>query len=70
MCEYPLVFGPTNEQGVIYLFGSLAVDMGFIVTQLRRIIGTVRPFIFMASVWLGTRPPAQDRASPARRDSY
>src|SRR6267154_171673 len=35
MCEYPLVFGPTNEQGVIYLFGSLAVDMGFIVTRLQ-----------------------------------
>jgi hypothetical protein len=32
---YPMVFAPTNEDGVIFLFGSMAVDLGFIVTRLQ-----------------------------------
>lgn len=32
---YPMVFAPTNEAGVIYLFGSMAFDLGFIVTRLQ-----------------------------------
>ncbi len=32
---YPMVFAPTNEAGVIYLFGSMAADLGFIATKLQ-----------------------------------
>jgi Homing endonuclease associated repeat len=35
MCTGPLLFGRTNEDGVIYLFGSLAEELGFIVTRLQ-----------------------------------
>jgi hypothetical protein len=31
----PLAYGPTNEAGVIYLFGTLAEQMGFIVTRVQ-----------------------------------
>ncbi|HEY4679368.1 MAG TPA: hypothetical protein VIJ01_19535 [Candidatus Angelobacter sp.] len=30
-----LAFCPTNEAGVLYLFGSMAVDLGFMVTSLQ-----------------------------------
>jgi hypothetical protein len=32
---YPMAFAPTNEDGVIFLFGSMSVDLGFIVTKLQ-----------------------------------
>ncbi len=31
----PLAYGPTNEVGVIYLFGTLAEQLGFIVTRVQ-----------------------------------
>jgi Homing endonuclease associated repeat len=31
----PMAFGPTNEAGVIYLFGTMAEQLGFIVTRVQ-----------------------------------
>jgi len=32
---YPLVHGPVNEAGVIYLFGTMAEDLGYVVTRMQ-----------------------------------
>ena len=32
----PLAFGPTNESGVVFLFGMLAERLGFVVTRIQR----------------------------------
>ena len=32
---YPLAHGPTNELGVLFLFGTVAADLGFVVTWIR-----------------------------------
>ncbi|HEY1937783.1 MAG TPA: hypothetical protein VGJ33_07605 [Candidatus Angelobacter sp.] len=32
---YPLIFGPTNESGVIYLFGTLSAELGYVVTRIQ-----------------------------------
>jgi hypothetical protein len=32
MYPYPLAHGPTNEMGVLFLFGTMAAEMGFVVT--------------------------------------
>jgi hypothetical protein len=31
----PLAFGPTNEQGVVFLFGMLAERLGFVLTRIQ-----------------------------------
>jgi hypothetical protein len=31
----PLAHGPTNEQGVLFLFGAIAEDLGFVVTRVQ-----------------------------------
>jgi Homing endonuclease associated repeat len=35
MRPYPLIHGPMNESGVIYLFGTLSEKMGFVVTRIQ-----------------------------------
>jgi hypothetical protein len=35
LMKVPLVYGPTNEQGVLFLFGSIAEDLGFVVTRVQ-----------------------------------
>jgi Homing endonuclease associated repeat len=35
MRPYPLAHGPTNEAGVIFLFGTLAERMGYVVTRMQ-----------------------------------
>ena len=35
LMRVPLVYGPTNEQGVLFLFGSIAEDLGFVVTRVQ-----------------------------------
>jgi HNH endonuclease len=35
MRPYPLTHGPTNEAGVIYLFGTMAEKLGFVVTRIQ-----------------------------------
>jgi Homing endonuclease associated repeat len=32
---YPLIHGPINESGVIYLFGTMAERLGFVVTRIQ-----------------------------------
>ena len=32
---YPLIHGPINEAGVIYLFGTMAERLGFVVTRIQ-----------------------------------
>jgi hypothetical protein len=32
---YPLIHGPVNEAGVIYLFGTMADDLGYVVTRMQ-----------------------------------
>ncbi len=35
LARVPLAHGPTNEQGVLFLFGAIAEDLGFLVTHLQ-----------------------------------
>jgi hypothetical protein len=35
MNPYPLAHGPTNEMGVLFLFGTVAAQLGFVVTWIR-----------------------------------
>lgn len=35
LARVPLTHGPTNEQGVLFLFGAIAEDLGFLVTHLQ-----------------------------------
>ena len=35
MARVPLAHGPTNEQGVLFLFGAIAEDLGFLVTRIQ-----------------------------------
>jgi hypothetical protein len=35
MKPYPLVCGPVNEQGVIFLFGVMAEQLGFVVLRIQ-----------------------------------
>jgi hypothetical protein len=35
LMRVPLAHGPTNEQGVLFLFGAIAEDMGFVVTRVQ-----------------------------------
>ncbi|HVG91216.1 MAG TPA: hypothetical protein VNB54_06965 [Alphaproteobacteria bacterium] len=35
LMRVPLAHGPTNEQGVLFLFGAIAEDLGFLVTRVQ-----------------------------------
>lgn len=35
MCPAPLTYAPTNEAGVMFLFGAMAKDLGFAVTRIQ-----------------------------------
>jgi len=35
LMRVPLAHGPTNEQGVLFLFGAVAEDLGFLVTHVQ-----------------------------------
>jgi hypothetical protein len=35
LMRVPLAHGPTNEQGVLFLFGAIAEDLGFLVTHVQ-----------------------------------
>jgi hypothetical protein len=35
LMKVPLSYGPTNEQGVLFLFGAIAEDLGFAVTHVQ-----------------------------------
>jgi len=35
LARVPLAHGPTNEQGVLFLFGAIAGDLGFLVTRVQ-----------------------------------
>ncbi len=35
MLPYPLIHGPVNEAGVIYLFGTMAEQLGYVVTRMQ-----------------------------------
>jgi Homing endonuclease associated repeat len=35
LARVPLAHGPTNEQGVLFLFGAIAEELGFLVTHLQ-----------------------------------
>ena len=35
MYPFPLAHGPTNELGVLFLFGTVAAELGFVVTWIQ-----------------------------------